>query len=72
MKIDRLIAAFAFVAGLGRFSRSGSDKTRCGRQQQRHRPAPALPESKIALIYSDAFLDPKTGIGRFNDRAHHT
>jgi outer membrane protein len=25
-----------------------------------------LPESKIALIYSDAFLDAKTGIGRFS------
>jgi Skp family chaperone for outer membrane proteins len=25
-----------------------------------------IPESKIALIYSDAFLDPKTGIARFN------
>jgi Skp family chaperone for outer membrane proteins len=25
-----------------------------------------VPESKIALIYSDAFLDAKTGIGRFN------
>jgi outer membrane protein len=26
----------------------------------------ALPTSKIALIYSDAFLDPKTGIAKFN------
>jgi Skp family chaperone for outer membrane proteins len=26
----------------------------------------AVPESKIALIYSDAFLDAKTGIARFN------
>jgi Skp family chaperone for outer membrane proteins len=25
-----------------------------------------IPESKIALIYSNAFLDPKTGIARFN------
>jgi Skp family chaperone for outer membrane proteins len=25
-----------------------------------------LPTSKIALIYSDAFLDPKTGIAKFN------
>src|SRR5690242_525738 len=34
-------------------------------------PAPAqatvaVPDSKIAMIYSDAFLDPKTGIARFN------
>ena len=26
----------------------------------------AIPDSKMALIYSDAFLDPKTGIARFN------
>ena len=25
-----------------------------------------VPDSKIALIYSEAFLDPKTGIARFN------
>jgi Skp family chaperone for outer membrane proteins len=34
-------------------------------------PAPsqatvAVPDSKIAMIYSDAFLDPKTGIAKFN------
>ena len=26
----------------------------------------AVPDSKIAMIYSDAFLDPKTGIARFS------
>jgi Skp family chaperone for outer membrane proteins len=26
----------------------------------------AVPDSKIAMIYSDAFLDPKTGIAKFN------
>jgi len=25
-----------------------------------------VPDSKMAMIYSDAFLDPKTGIARFN------
>jgi len=32
-------------------------------------PAPqsvAIPDSKVAVIYSDAFLDPKAGIARFN------
>ena len=32
-------------------------------------PAPqsvAIPDSKVAVIYSDAFLDPKTGIARFS------
>ena len=28
--------------------------------------AVAVPDSKIAMIYSDAFLDPKTGIAKFN------
>jgi outer membrane protein len=26
----------------------------------------AVPDSKIAMIYSDAFMDPKTGIAKFN------
>jgi outer membrane protein len=26
----------------------------------------AVPDSKLAMIYSDAFLDPKTGIARFS------
>ena len=29
--------------------------------------AVALPVSKMALIYTDLFLDPKTGIGKFNN-----
>jgi len=29
-------------------------------------PNVAVPDSKMAMIYSDAFLDPKTGIARFN------
>src|SRR5215213_6572329 len=28
--------------------------------------AVAVPDSKMAMIYSDAFLDPKTGIAKFN------
>lgn len=27
----------------------------------------AVPDSKIAMIYSDAFMDPKTGIAKFNN-----
>ena len=44
--------------------------------QQRTAPPPAaapatqstvaVPDSKIAMIYSDAFMDPKTGIAKFN------
>jgi len=62
MKIDRLIAAFAFVLALAVSPAPAQPKPAA--------PAPAqstasVPESKIALIYSDAFLDAKTGIGRF-------
>ncbi len=56
MKIDRLIVAFAFVLTL------------CVSPiiaQTAPQTAVAVPESKIALIYSDAFLDAKTGIARF-------
>lgn len=62
MKIDRLIAAFAFVLALAVSPALAQPKTAA--------PAPTqstanVPESKIALIYSDAFLDAKTGINRF-------
>lgn len=65
MKIDRLIAAFAFAATIA---------VSCVLAQQKPTVPPAtsaqsmgaMPDSKIALIYSDSFLDPKTGIGRFN------
>jgi outer membrane protein len=62
MKIDRLIAAVAFVLALAVSPLLAQPKPTA--------PAPTqstanVPESKIALIYSDAFLDAKTGIGRF-------
>ena len=62
MKIDRLIAAFALVLALAVSPALAQPRTAA--------PAPTqstanVPESKIALIYSDAFLDPKTGINRF-------
>ena len=62
MKIDRLIAAFAFVLAMAVSPALAQPRTAA--------PAPVqstanVPESKIALIYSDAFLDPKTGINRF-------
>ena len=66
MKIDRLIAiafvlAVAFVPALAQTRPAAPATT----------PAPAgstgsVPEGRIALIYSDAFLDGKTGIARFN------
>jgi outer membrane protein len=64
MKIYRLIAAVVFVTALA--VSPGLAQTRPAGTAATPQTGAALPESKIALIYSDAFLDPKTGIGRFN------
>ena len=66
MKIARFIAAVAMLTAAV-ISVSA---------QQRPAPAAptatapqasvAIPDSKVAIIYSDAFLDPKAGIARFN------
>jgi Skp family chaperone for outer membrane proteins len=63
MKIDRLIAAIAFVLALA-----------VSPMMAQTRPAaPAggqtgtVPESKIALVYTDLFLDAKTGIAKFTN-----
>ena len=60
MKIDRLIAALAFMLALT-FS-TALAQTRPAAPAQ---TGATIPESKIALIYSDAFMDAKTGIARF-------
>ncbi len=63
MKVDRLIVATAFVLAL----------TVSGTMAQTKPAAPAgtspqsVPESKIALVYTDMFLDPKLGIAKFNN-----
>jgi Skp family chaperone for outer membrane proteins len=63
MKIDRLIAAFAFVFAL---AVSGAvAQTKPAAPAAAPAQSANVPESKIALIYSDAFLDAKNGIGRF-------
>jgi Skp family chaperone for outer membrane proteins len=66
MKIDRLIIAFAFVLAVAVSPVLAQTRPAAAA------PAPAaaqgpvnVPASKIALIYSDAFLDPKAGIARF-------
>ena len=65
MKIDRLIVAFAFVLALCALPVMA--QTRPAATAPAQTPANvAVPESKIALIYSDAFLDSKTGIARFS------
>jgi len=61
MKIDRLIFAFAFVLALAVSPVLAQKPAAAGPAQ-----SPVnVPASKIALIYSDAFLDAKTGIARF-------
>ena len=64
MKIDRLIAAIAFVSALA--VSPALAQTKPTGPPAAPQTGAGLPESKIALIYSEAFLDPKTGIARFN------
>jgi Skp family chaperone for outer membrane proteins len=64
MKIARFFAAVALLTAT----------VICVSAQQRPAAPPAaapqttvaIPDSKVAVIYSDDFLDPKTGIARFN------
>ena len=68
MKIARFFAAVAMLTATAL----------CVSAQQQQRPATpaspptaapqtvAVPDSKMAMIYSDAFLDPKTGIARYS------
>ena len=70
MKIARFFAAVALL--------TASAFAVSAQQQNPQRPANpaappvtapqtvAVPDSKIAMIYSDAFMDPKTGIAKFN------
>jgi Skp family chaperone for outer membrane proteins len=67
MKIERLIAAVVLLTTVAFISASAQQKPAGSA------PAPApqgatgpVPDSKMAVIYSDAFLDPKTGIARFS------
>ena len=67
MKIDRFLAAFAFVLALCASPVLAQPKPAATAPVQTPaQAAVAVPASKIALIYSDAFLDAKTGIARFN------
>ena len=64
MKIDRLIAAFAFIAALS-VSPTWAQHQPANPHAAPPQTSASVPESKIAVIYSDAFLDAKTGIARF-------
>src|SRR5258708_2792081 len=64
MKIDRLIAAAAFVAAITIPQAFG--QTRPAAPPSTAPATVNVPDTKIAMIYSEAFLDPKAGIARFN------
>ncbi len=63
MKIVRLLAAaFILAVAVG----PALAQTRPATPQPTPAAGASVPDTKIALIYSEAFLDPKTGIARFN------
>ncbi|HSE17062.1 MAG TPA: OmpH family outer membrane protein [Pyrinomonadaceae bacterium] len=63
MKIARFSAAVA-VLTVAAYCVSAQQKPATPAAPQQ--TTVAVPDSKMAMIYSDAFLDPKTGIARFN------
>lgn len=68
MKIYRLMIAAAFVlaAAITPAFAQPRPAAPAGTQTAPTQAPTNVPASKIAVIYSDAFLDAKTGIGRFN------
>src|SRR5437016_4203504 len=61
MKIKNLIAAVAFTATISVASVLAQTRPAATPAQS----SAAIPDSKIAVIYSAEFTDPKTGIARF-------
>ena len=69
MKIDRFIAAVALLMTAAIVSVSAQQPrpgAPAGTTSAPQTASVAVPDSKMAVIYSDAFLDPKTGIAKFN------
>ena len=67
MKKDRLIAAVALLATVALSSVSAQQKSAppAAAPATSAQSTGAVPDSKMALIYSEAFLDGKAGIARF-------
>lgn len=65
MKIARIFAAVALLTTVA-FSISAQQRPAAPGGTAAPPSTVAVPDSKMAMIYSDAFLDPKTGIARFN------
>jgi Skp family chaperone for outer membrane proteins len=63
----KIVRSFAAVALLTIVAASASAQQKpAAAAPATQQTAVAVPDSKIAMIYSDAFLDPKTGIAKFN------
>src|SRR5262245_34375287 len=67
MKIARFFAAVGLLTTVAVFTSAQQQQKPAAPPAQSQAPANvAVPDSKMAMIYSDAFLDPTTGIARFN------
>ena len=68
MKIVRSFAAVALLSTVAAVSALAQQKPAAttAAPPATQQATVAVPDSKMAMIYSDAFLDPKTGIARFN------
>jgi Skp family chaperone for outer membrane proteins len=65
MNIARTFAAVALLATVA-VSASAQQRPAAPAAAPATQASVAVPDSKIAMIYSDAFMDPKTGIAKFN------
>ena len=65
MNIARSLAAVALLAIVA-VSASAQQRPAAPAAAPATQATVAVPDSKIAMIYSDAFMDPKTGIAKFN------
>src|SRR4029079_1745196 len=66
MKIARFFAAVALLTATVICVSAPQKPTASAPQTAAPQSTVAVPGSKMAMIYSDAFLDPKTGIARFS------
>jgi Skp family chaperone for outer membrane proteins len=67
MKIDRLILAIAFVLALAVSPMMAQTRPAAPAGAPASGQTGTVPESKIALVYTDLFLDAKTGIAKFTN-----
>ena len=65
MKIARYFAVVALLTMIA-VSASAQQRPTAAAAPAPAQATVAVPDSKIAMIYSDAFMDPKTGIAKFN------